>query len=272
MTDLGTILPGDITFAAAINSKTQVVGTETYPNGAFSAFLWENGSIVDLNTLVTTGSQLTLMFPLDINDRGEIAFNPTDANGNAHAVLLIPCDDDHPNVEGCDYNMVDASTLAARVSPTPEKSSSAPPNYVSPGFGRSGNPMQRRFGGRFGPWNQGMGAERPALKPTSAPPTDGTPEHSPLCSQGSNGQSGAEDAKLPVTDSFTFHGVCHVNYINNLLDGRCVAPVDGEICRYKSDAQQCPAGAKAIRPAWVTISFNCKSVRVDLARPCSFNY
>jgi hypothetical protein len=53
-----------------------------------------------------------------INDRGEIAVEGPDANGNNHAVLLIPCDENHAGVEACDYSLVDAST-ASQVSPAP---------------------------------------------------------------------------------------------------------------------------------------------------------
>jgi hypothetical protein len=54
-----------------------------------------------------------------INDRGEISINATDANLNNHAVLLIPCDENHPGVEGCDYSMVDAATAAAQSAERP---------------------------------------------------------------------------------------------------------------------------------------------------------
>jgi len=56
------------------------------------AFLWEDGGPL---VLVEAG---------EINDRGEISVNASDANGNNHVVLLIPCDDDHPDVHGCDYD------------------------------------------------------------------------------------------------------------------------------------------------------------------------
>jgi hypothetical protein len=71
--------------------------------------LWENGQIVDLNTLLAPGSGLTLYWALYINDRGEIAAFRADSHGNNHDVLLIPCDENHPGVDGCDYSMVEGS-------------------------------------------------------------------------------------------------------------------------------------------------------------------
>lgn len=73
--------------------------------------------MVDLNALVSPNSGIQLHEALQINNRGEIAGNGVDANGNNHAVLLIPCDENHPSVEGCDYTLVDA-TVAAQ-SPAP---------------------------------------------------------------------------------------------------------------------------------------------------------
>jgi hypothetical protein len=51
------------------------------------------------------------------DDHGEIAGEGPDANGNNHAVLLIPCDENHAGVEGCDYSLVDASAAVSQTSP-----------------------------------------------------------------------------------------------------------------------------------------------------------
>jgi hypothetical protein len=79
-------------------------------------FLWENGGpMVDLQSLVVSGSSLTLLISADINDLGEIlgqGLPPGCGNNSAcgQAFLLIPCDENHPNVEGCDYSLVHAAT------------------------------------------------------------------------------------------------------------------------------------------------------------------
>lgn len=112
ITDLGTVVSGESNFAESVNAKAQVVGAEYNSSGAPSAFLWEDGSIMDLNTLIPPGSSLHLQFALNINDHGEIAVTSVDAQGNEHAVLLIPCDDHHFGVEGCDYALMDAATAA----------------------------------------------------------------------------------------------------------------------------------------------------------------
>ena len=75
--------------------------------------------MVDLNTLVSSSSGIQLVEAVQINDRGEIAAQGPDTNGNNHAVLLIPCDENHPGVEGCDYDLVDAKTAAAQSTARP---------------------------------------------------------------------------------------------------------------------------------------------------------
>jgi probable HAF family extracellular repeat protein len=97
LTDLGT-LPGDTTsYPNSINNKGQIVG------GGSRAILWNNGGLTDLNTLVPGPpfSPLYLLFASDINDRGEIVGQGLAINGELHAFLAIPCDEDHGDVEGC---------------------------------------------------------------------------------------------------------------------------------------------------------------------------
>ena len=74
MIDLGT-LPGDVySQALGINDAGQVVGASYGPSFSTSrAFIYENGTMTDLNALIPPSSQLYLLFANDINDRGEIA-------------------------------------------------------------------------------------------------------------------------------------------------------------------------------------------------------
>jgi len=119
MTNLGT-LPGDLcSYAHIVNSKHQVLGdSDNDCNGGNDhGFLWENGGgMVDLNSLVT-GADMTLGFPTSINDRGEITGIGLLANGNLHTYLLIPCDENHPGIEGCDNSMVGAPVIVPQASP-----------------------------------------------------------------------------------------------------------------------------------------------------------
>jgi hypothetical protein len=83
--------------------------------------------MVDLNTLVTPGSGLTLTKANFISDHGEIAANGVLASGDTRAVLLIPCDENHPGVEGCDYSLVGANVVPSVQPAVHEKSASMPP-------------------------------------------------------------------------------------------------------------------------------------------------
>lgn len=89
--DLGT-LPGDLTSEAhAINERRQIVGVSCDAAGACRAVLWQNGTIVDLNSLVVAGYAGVLTNGQDINDFGEIsgrAFVP--ATGERPAFVATP--------------------------------------------------------------------------------------------------------------------------------------------------------------------------------------
>ena len=105
MTDLGTQDGDPSSLAQSINTRGQVVGgstdCSTLVNG--HAFLWEeDGPMVDLNSFVPPGSNLTLTVATLISDRGEIAAQGVLSNGDTHAILLIPCDEEHGEREGCE--------------------------------------------------------------------------------------------------------------------------------------------------------------------------
>jgi probable HAF family extracellular repeat protein len=101
LTDLGTANGAPCSNAFAINSGRQIVGNSTNCHGmVLGATLWENGSAVDLNTLIPPGSSLHLRDAVDVNDDGEIAGIGDLANGDQHAFLLIPDGDCDSDCEG----------------------------------------------------------------------------------------------------------------------------------------------------------------------------
>jgi probable HAF family extracellular repeat protein len=121
MTDLGTVEGDTCSTPASINSKGQIVGSsqDATCDPYTRAALWENGEpAVDLNTLIPPNSPLQLKVASLINERGEIVGGggppgcPVDDDGCAVVFVLIPCDENHPGVQGCDYSLVDAAATA----------------------------------------------------------------------------------------------------------------------------------------------------------------
>jgi probable HAF family extracellular repeat protein len=112
--DLGSVAGDCGSFAFWINASGQVVGSSSIcSTGSSRGFLWEDGGpMADLNTLIVPSSSLFVPWGITINDRGEIAAKGVLPSGDEHAVLLIPCDENHPGIEGCDYSLVDTNAVA----------------------------------------------------------------------------------------------------------------------------------------------------------------
>ena len=158
MIDLGTIGEDPDSEAYAVNLQGQVVGiTGIFGVLDHRAFLWENGGpMVDLNTLIPRTPGLQLTHALYINDRGEIAAEGNLPNGDFHAFILIPCDENHAGVEDCDFDTVDAET-AAQVRPAQITQPSAAAGFtnLSPSEGKT------RFRSMMANRNRGFGAVPP---------------------------------------------------------------------------------------------------------------
>ncbi len=125
MHDLGVVPGTNCSFPFWINASGQVVGDGG--NDCAYGFLWEGGGpMVDLNTLISSQSGFSIsgapgVSAVYINDQGEIFGKGTpagcdDAEVCGHDYVLIPCDENHPGIEGCDYSLVD-SAAAAEVPP-----------------------------------------------------------------------------------------------------------------------------------------------------------
>jgi probable HAF family extracellular repeat protein len=88
MQDLGT-LPGDTySEALGLNESGVIVG-ESFSASSVRAFIWQNGTMTDLNTLIPPSSNLYLIFANDINDGGVIA-------GGACVVVSGSCGSSSP--------------------------------------------------------------------------------------------------------------------------------------------------------------------------------
>jgi len=93
MLDLGTLPGGVLSAALGMNNNGQVVGGSCDANGNCPAFLWQDGVMTDLNTLICHGSSLYLDYGGDINDRGEIVGQAIDLNtGGFVQFLAVPAD------------------------------------------------------------------------------------------------------------------------------------------------------------------------------------
>jgi probable HAF family extracellular repeat protein len=85
MVDLGT-LPGDTTAQAnAINSRGVIVG-----QSGWRAFVMQNGTMTDLNSLIPSSSDFHLSFAQYINDAGQIVAFGVDDRGVQNEYLLTP--------------------------------------------------------------------------------------------------------------------------------------------------------------------------------------
>jgi probable HAF family extracellular repeat protein len=89
---LGTLAGYANSIAYAINNHGLVVGQSfNGPNGASHAFIYQNGMMTDLNSLIAGHSELTLVYANDVNDDGVIvggALNPK--TGETPAFVAIP--------------------------------------------------------------------------------------------------------------------------------------------------------------------------------------
>ena len=97
-TDLG-LYPGAIASSATgINASGKIVGTGIFAQTSYHSpkpgkhvpFVMSGGALVNLNTLIPTGSGFTLTDAIAINDAGQILCDATNGSGFEHAVLLTP--------------------------------------------------------------------------------------------------------------------------------------------------------------------------------------
>jgi probable HAF family extracellular repeat protein len=97
----GALVPGDVSsFATSINSQGQAVGSAFSSKGNWShGLLWQNGRMIDLNTVFPASSNLYVISASNINESGQIAGMAVEISGShagtiVHAFLATPVNQD----------------------------------------------------------------------------------------------------------------------------------------------------------------------------------
>jgi probable HAF family extracellular repeat protein len=101
MIDLG--VPGENNIAHDINDSGQIVGWS-----AGRAYIYEDGVVTDLNTLIPAGSGLTLYAATGINNAGQIVGYAL-GGGRFHAFLLTPVEEGTPSVSIGDVTITEGN-------------------------------------------------------------------------------------------------------------------------------------------------------------------
>ena len=76
--------------AYALNNSNEVVGWSQIASGAQHAFLYANGAMTDLNSLIPVSSGIVLTSAVGIDAAGEIVAYGTDSSGQSHEYFLTP--------------------------------------------------------------------------------------------------------------------------------------------------------------------------------------
>ena len=115
MQDLGT-LPGDAnSFAIGINDAGDVTGSSLDANFNLRAYLWHNGVMTDLNTLIPANSPLHLLLACSINSSGQIIGLAVTSSGELHGYLATPSDDPSSNSTNAAVTPVSLTTSESAV-------------------------------------------------------------------------------------------------------------------------------------------------------------
>jgi probable HAF family extracellular repeat protein len=130
MQDLGTLPGDDVSIALSINNKTQVVGVSFDASGNKHPYLWKNGVMMNLNTLIPANSPLFLLEALGINDRGQIVGYGQLSNGDVHAFLLTKCEEHHGDSEDCEEGGGENTVLQTSPAPYAEPSGTLHPSLL----------------------------------------------------------------------------------------------------------------------------------------------
>jgi probable HAF family extracellular repeat protein len=111
MKDLGTLAGDYASVATSINDNGVVVGISFDNSGNPRAFLWKNGKMVDLNSLLPGDAPIYALIAQFINSSNEIAgFGVDTSTGDVHAFLAVPCGPNSTN-PACSTSMTASETM-----------------------------------------------------------------------------------------------------------------------------------------------------------------